>query len=770
MRRWHEYHPYLRYPKVALAITLLLALPLALEWFGFDVSSEARALLEGDQRNLSSYETALEILREDVVVVISLECDDVFSQSCMEAVRRVSEAFEWQEGLVDVKSFTHSVRPVRRGFSFEMVPLVSQDPDTEELERLRRFSLENPLIRNVMVSPDSRHTILMNTYQRELRTPEQQAAFRREIEAILEPFRAQGLGFSVLGFPLVEEEVRTTLRGDMARFLPAALCVLLGILWLTFRSLRIVGLVVVNQATAVALLPGIISLLGYELNVFTVLLFPLLTAIHLTLLVHLFNAWQVARLEHTDPNAALLSALSEVLKPSTFAALTTAVGLGSLTLSEVPQVRAFGLLGAAGILLVYLLTFGPGLALLKLALARQPRPAARLSPGQRPQCFDEAPLFGWIQTRRRWIIGCAILMGLAALAGLPRLRTDVRAIEFLNPSSPTRLAVELIDSRYGGINVVQLEVDSGRPGGINALPFLEYLQTLERYAEAQAGVSAVYSYAQLLAMMNQIWEQDRPGSLRLPANPLLLGTFTLALRASPLPFLAALSDPESRVAYLIVRTRDMPADQYLAMLETIRDFAQQQSPPGVEVSAARGIHSVLEADRRILRSQFRSAGTTVAVMALMLAWLWRSPGLAFLSLASNALPVICVLAAASFTQVSLNSITIMVAAIGLGIAVDDSVHFLTHWRQEQRQGHDAATALRRTLRVKARPITCSSLILVGVFLIFWLSSFPPVVHFGLMAAAIFLLALLSVLLVLPALCLTRTQPAAAETSNTPSGN
>jgi uncharacterized protein len=755
MSRWVRYHPFLRYPRIALGITLVLALPLAFEWFGFDVSSEARALLEGDQRNLSSYETAMEILREDVIVVISMECDDVFSPAGMDAVRRVSEAFEQQPGLVDVKSFTHSVRPVRRGLAFEMVPLVSQNPDEEELERLRRFALENPLVRNVMVSPDSRHTILLNTYQRELQTTEQRTSFHGEIERILAPFRAEGLRFAVLGFPLVEEEVRTTLRGDMGRFLPAALVVLLGVLWITFRSIRIVGLVVLNQALVVALLPGMIALLGHELNAFTVMLFPLLTAIHLTMLVHLCNAWQIARHEQTDSHAALLVALSEVFKPSTFAALTTAIGLGSLTLSEVPQVRAFGLLGAAGIALVYGLTFGPGVALMQLGLGGQAQSISHRQPGRWGQQLDSAHLYDWIRVRRTWILTVAFVFGLAALLGLPRLRTDVRAVEFLNPSSPTRRAMELIDAQYGGINVVQLDIDSGRANGINSLPFLHYLESIEEFAEAQPGVTAIYSYSQLLAMMNQIWEQERPGSLRLPSNPLLLRTFTIALRAAPLPFLAALSDPEGRVAYLIVRTQDMPADIYLAMLESIRDFAHQQRPSGVEVSAARGIHSILEADRRILRSQFRSAGTTLALMGLLLACLWRSPRLAFLSLASNLLPVLCVLAVAALVQISLNSITIMVAAIGLGIAVDDSVHFLTHWREEQRQGLEAGAALRRTLAVKARPITCSSLILIGVFLIFWLSSFPPIVHFGLMAAGIFLLALLSVLLLLPAICIPR---------------
>jgi uncharacterized protein len=759
MSRWVRYHPFLRYPRVALGISLLLALPLGFQWLGFDVSSEARALLEGDQRNLSSYETAMEILREDVIVVISLECEDVFSPACMDAVRRVSQAFEQQPGLVDVKSFTHSVRPVRRGWTFEMEPLVSEDPDVEELERLRRFSLANPLVRNVMVSPDSRHTILLNTYQRELQTAEQRTSFHREIESILAPFRAEGLRFAVLGFPLVEEEVRTTLRGDMGRFLPAALAVLLGILWITFRSLRIVGLVVLNQAVVVALLPGVIGLLGHELNAFTVMLFPLLTAIHLTMLVHLCNAWQIAHHEQPESPAALLVALSQVFKPSTFAALTTAIGLGSLTLSEVPQVRAFGLLGAAGIALVYGLTFGPGLAILKLGLGNAPQTTFQHQPGRWGKQLDGAHLYDWIRVRRTWILTVAIVLGVAALLGLPRLRTDVRAVEFLNPSSPTRRAMELIDTHYGGINVVQLDIDSGRADGINALPFLHYLESIEEFAETHPDVSAVYSYAQLLAMMNQIWEQERPGSLRLPSNPLLLRTFTFALHASPLPFLAALSDPEGRVAYLIVRTRDMPADDYLAMLEAIRDFAHQQRPTGVEVSAARGIHSILEADRRILRSQFRSAGTTLGLMGLLLAFLWRSPRLAFLSLMSNLLPVLCILAVAGLAQISLNSITIMVAAVGLGIAVDDSVHFLTHWREEQRRGVDAGIALRRTLDVKARPITCSSLILIGVFLIFWLSSFPPIVHFGLMAAGIFLLALWSVLLLLPAICIPKSTPA-----------
>jgi hypothetical protein len=97
---------------------------------------------------------------------------------------------------------------------------------------------------------------------------------RLEIEGILEPFRAEGFEFDVLGFPLIEHELRETLRRDVGRFVPAAAAVLLIILGLTFRSTGIMTLVLLNQLAVMALLPGMIRLLGYELHVFSIMLFP----------------------------------------------------------------------------------------------------------------------------------------------------------------------------------------------------------------------------------------------------------------------------------------------------------------------------------------------------------------------------------------------------------------------------------------------------------------------------------------------------------------
>ena len=189
------------------------------------------------------------------------------------------------------------------------------------------------------------------------------------------------------------------------------------------------------------------------------------------------------------------------------------------------------------------------------------------------------------------------------------------------------------------------------------------------------------------------------------------------------------------------------------MLSEIRTQTQPapNRPDGVTVSAKEGIHSILEADQKIMDAQAGSVGLTIGVVGLVLALLWRSVWLAALALAANAVPVGLAVALAGFADLPLNSVTVIVAAIALSVAVDDSVHFITWWRDELRRTGDRKQALLSAFRTKGPPILCTSLILAAVFGAFQVFSFPPVRHFGLLSAIAFVGALISTLAFLPAL-------------------
>lgn len=753
---------------------MLVCVPLWLPLARWTVSTEVGVLLQGDQRSLAAYAQAREILGENEVVLVSLECPDLFSPAGLTLVGAVTEALAHLPDVIEVKSLTHAMQPVRRGFGFAMVPLLPDPPwEAARLGAWRDFCLRHPLVRNVMVAADGRHTVVTVTSAGRPDTVAEQAAFVARLEAALAPFRAAGVPMQVLALPQIEMEIRATLGRDLRRFVPAALGVVVVTLWGTFRSFRLVVFALANQALLLSLLPGLCHLTGRPLTVFTLPLLPLLTGLHLTLLLHLLLAWQRTRPSAPDASAAMQATLEVVQKPATFAVLTTLVGLLALTTGEVPQMREFGGLGALGLTGVWAFTFGPGLAWLLVQEGGRRRcnvPAVtepghgftNLVLGQPARgtgtAADLTWATGWVERLergRRWVgVGAAVAAVLTGL-GLARLRTDVRLTEMLAPGSPTRQALETLDTVYGGINVVPIEFDTGTAGGVNQLEFLRYLEAVQDFAAAQPEVTGVYSYAQVLALANQVWEGGRPEALRLPESPLQIALFVAALRSQSFPFLAALADPEFRTAQLVLRTRHLPASTYLRLVRAIVAEAERTRPPGVTVSATRGLHTWLEADRRLLRSQTRSAVLAAGVIGLTLAGLWRSVRLAALALAANGVAVAVALAGAGWAGVPFNSVTVMVGALALGVAVDDTVHLVTHWLGRRRAGQTPRAALVAALTVKGPPMVWTSVVLIGVCGLFALSAFPPVAQFGLLLAGAFVAALGAVLVLLPVGLLAR---------------
>ncbi len=741
---------FLRFPACCLLVTaaaLLCCLP---PLSRLRVDTQTRVLLEGDQRNLSSYEKVMEILASEAVLVVSMEHTNLFSREGIGAVRRVSQAFASLRGVADVKSLTHSVKPVRRGFSFAMEPLVTAETDAA-LAALREFCLSHPLMRNVMVSADGTHALLTVTFQRAFSSPLVQRSLRQDIDRILEPFEKEGPRFTLLSVPLIEDELRATFARDTRLIIPFGVVLVSGILWLALRSWRALFLIFINLSFAFIFVSGLWVTLGFELNIFSVVLLPLLAAIQLTLLLHVYlgaqRAWHAGR----RGAEGISTMLGEVQKPCAFSTITALFASLSLALSEVKPVHDFGLMAVIGLGVIHGLTFGPGVSLATLCFNWTWKSSHA---GASPVSTLPTLVMAWLEiVRRRRSLFLIICLGQMLLAALlaGRIRTDLRAVEFLSRRSPTRLAVEKLDRVFGGINVVQIEFDSGHAGGVNSPQFLGYLDEVQKMAASRPAFSGAYAYPQVLSMMNEIWEGGREGSFRVPENAVLRTLFVTALNAGRYPFLRALCDPEGRVAYLVLRSRDMPVGLYLKSIDEVLAYASKAKLKGVRVSAQSGIHTILESDRRIVDSQLKSVGATFVMIFFSLAGLWRSFTLPWLSIAANAIPLAVVVSLAAAFDVPLNSITILVGAISLGIMADDSVHLLTSWREHRRAGLHCPEALHVTCLALARPMVFASSVLIAILLLFSLSSFPPVRHFGLLSAAGLASAAVAVFSFLPAM-------------------
>lgn len=740
-------NPFTRYPIACLSLLLALCVTCSLCCLKFTTAADPESLLEGDQRTLATYRLVEDALKKHLVLLISMECDDVFTPGNLETMRCIGNDFLREPGVTDVKSFTHSSIPERRGFSFGFRPYLPSPLTKENLRQIKAFSVGHPLIRNILVSEDARNAIIAVTYEPNFfSSPEECAALQSRIDQILSPHEDESTHFRTISVPQVQYELTEIVTNDLKRFAAAACGFVLACMLVFFRTWRMLIYVVVMLASHMLILAGIVQITGIKANIFSLSLVPMLVAVQLTLLAHVCHSFTGFLRQGMDPPESLRAMTRQIWKSCLFASLTTAVGLASILVSGLSYAREFGLIGAGGVLAGLLLVFGPGISVLHVThrgyRSRVSKPAKGL--------VSEA---GFVRRRRLTILLVSILVVAAALPGLFILKTDVRIIRMLPRNSYTRNMAEDLEKIYRGRNFLKIAVDSGRPQGIVNGSFLRYVMKVQNYAEEQSDVTGVYSYASVMAMMNQVWNGWKSDSYKLPGM-WLLRVFDGVLKSQEMPFTHALADGEWQVNYLYVRSSDMTAGEYLDMVDRIMAFAREHKPPDVTISLDEGLHSFLEADQRIMQAQRQSAAITLVAIGLILLLLWRSPRLVVVTLAVVGAPIAVVLGFAGYAGIPLNSVTFMIGAVVAGIAVDDAVHFITFWNGMKRK--NPATALEETLRVKGAPILFTSILLVGVFGCFCLTSFPPAIHFGLLAAAAFAITVCGVLFVIPA-CLAEEE-------------
>ncbi|MCB9899290.1 MAG: MMPL family transporter [Planctomycetes bacterium] len=741
----------------ALAQLLLLS-PLVSESSGdlrFDASMDV--FLAADERTSSSFDKLQTLMSDQHVIMIVLGFDGIFSDAGARLLADVGAALERVPGISRALSLVRATRPVKRGLGLAFEPFVPLEHESDaDWERIEQSVTTYPWARDLLVSRDGRYAMVVAETTRPVEEQADRVALREDVLEALRPFEDRVDSVHVTAFPFIEAEIQEGVEHDLKTFLVVLPILLVAILLVTFRSLLVLLCVLAFEAAGLGLLPILFRWDGTTINLYTAILFPLVAGLQLTFLTHLIAALQWTMRRGAPFAAALPAALGQVLRPSLVAAATTVIGLLSLLVCDVGLVRDFGRLGAYAVVLVFGVTFVPPMLLSRmLRRAREgvPVPSDRPEPPRPGHRARLQPFVAFVSRRRVALLAVTALLCLASLPALDGVRTDLRAIEFLSPDSPSRQGLQFVDANVGGMNVFELELDTGRAGGIRDRAALEFLERVRAYAEKLPGVTDVYTYSQIYTVVNRLWNDDDPAAARLPESDLGLGLVAGLVHNADLMFSEAIYDDAQRTTTLYLRTHDMPAHAYLALLEELLDFAQDARPEGMELRARAGIHSVLESDRRVVASQLESLGLCALSVFLTLCVLWRSPKLALLVMLCN-LPALCaVLAVIGYAGIPLNSITVMVSAIVLGIAVDDAIHLLSFWKHERAAFDDPADALCWVLAHKLVPMACTSAVLVAGLGLFLGASFPPVADFGLLSIVALVVSLAAVALVLPPLLL-----------------
>lgn len=562
-----------------------------------------------------------------------------------------------------------------------------------------------------------------------------------------------GAGYAT-GLPVVVRALDEALAEMAVRLFPGLLLVAVTLLLILFggrwRSageallpLAPLALVAVTQ-TAVF---GAMGYAGQRMDAVTVILAPLLFVIALATGIHVLAYYRRLRADEPDrtPGEAAVATYRVKAWPVLWTGLTTCAGFGSLAVAETPPVRMLGLWAAFGIAYLTLaaLSFYPAL----LAIAnggRAASPTARLE--ERLSRLGRA-WAAWAVARSRLVFCAFGAVALVAALGLPRLGGGADVLHHFRPDHPVRARVVALEERGIGAVSASLALAFPEEGAADDPAVLRRLAELSAELREEPLVLGALSAGDLVANAARY----APGPDEATGEDRLA---TARARMDDEPelarLLASVRAADGARTRVILFTRFRGHDD-LAPLYTRAEGLARRAFPEAEARVTGLFPLVLAAQRSVLRTMVLSLTLTFLVIAAVLRGLLGSTSLTLRALLPNAWPVLLVLGAMGWLGVPVEGATVMIGAVVLGLAVDDTLHSLGHFRRAIRGGGAAGEAAVATLAETAPGHAATSAVLALGFGTCALSALVPVARFGALAAFGIAGALAGDLLLVPAL-------------------
>jgi len=699
-----------------------------------------------DDQSLANYQEFRRQFGEDEFIVMALEADDVFGPELLDEVARLTEAAGEVPGVRRVTSLTNVRLFRRRGDSAVAGRLISGLPlSSDEAAELRDVATSHPMLVGNLVAADAEATAIIVRLSRACDTFAKKAAVVRELRRIGREV-PDDVQFRLAGTPVVNDAISAYTRRDLNVLTPLAYAVVAVCALLLFGriSVALISLSVVGLTTLWVI--GLMGAFGLQMNLLAPVLVMIVLVVGVADVIHIFAAYFQAADDSDEPAAAMDRALRHVLLPCLITSLTTAIGFLSLLASDLEPIREFGALAAGGTVLAFVLGVFFVPATLPLVGTTSDRVPTRETGGPMNRLLA---LLGRPTRRVSLAVLAASGMILVPAAWSIRyIEISANPLKYFRPDDPVRLDAEAIESALGGAASIEFIVRAPHQG-LKNLDVLRRLDLFEVWLEGLPSVTRVDSLGSLLKEVDRVDSGRSQGALPRRQRELPIERMVLQ-RAAP-DLVSRYVEENSSLGRISARVVAAEADRLAALAPEIERIIREEINNDQVTVMPTGFVILIDAMRDyLIRSQVRSVLLAFGTITLVLLVLFRSWKLALFSLIPNVGPIVLGLALMVVTGIPLDSGTVMIATIALGLVVDDTCHFLVGLRRHTAANKPIGEAIAATMSQVGRPIILTSIILAAGFSTVALGSFEPTTCFGAISAAVLIAALVADLVVLPA--------------------
>jgi predicted RND superfamily exporter protein len=767
---------------IIISVAMVAGLAAQLPKLQLDTSNES--FLHKNDPTLSIYDKFKDQFGWDEFIIIAIEPSEVFNLAFLKKLKVLhDELADNVSHLSDITSMVNARNTRGEEDSLIVEDLLDKFPQNEaDLSDLKERVMSNPLYLNRLISPDGRMTSIVLETDISVTEgeetdvlagfdedkPDIQQAGKKPtmtkddiayqavdtVKKIIEKYQADDFKIYLAGSPVVTKAIKLYMVRDTGKFLVLAVLTIGLCLFIMFR--RISGVLLTLLVVILALIStlGLMALCGVSFTVPDMILPSFLLAVGVGAVVHILALVYHRFDTNGDKKEAVVYALGHSGLAILMTSLTTAAGLVSFATTELAPIAFLGIFAGSGVMmsLVYTIILVPALlSIIRLKSKNGGKSQARHA------FFDR--VLDWVTDfstgHPKSITVVSLLFLAVALFSAVQLSFSHNVLTWLPPNMPARQATEKIDKTMGGTINMEVLVDTKHENGLYDPAILKRLDKVAREIEAientKIKVAKATSIADVIKEIHKALNENREDFYVVPDNPALIPQEFLLFENSGSDDLEKVTDSRFQVARFTIQIPWKDVLCYFPFIQEVEGRFQNTLGERADITVT-GMMSLftrtVSAAINSMAKGYIIAGVTITIMMILLIGSFK---IGLISMIPNLTPVLMVMGLLFWLDMPLDMYTMLIGAIALGLAVDDTVHFMHNFRRYYADTKDVKESVRKTLHTAGRAMLVTTIILSVGFFLFMFASMQNIIRFGLLTGVTVLLALMADFFTVPAM-------------------
>ena len=746
-------------PGILIVIGILTVV---MAWLGTGVklSYDNSRMLPADDPSVVQYEAFKKRFGEDgSILAIGVTNPNMFKVNEFNAWYDLTHDMTNIDGVEGVTSIAKAGNIVKNDSlrQYDFLPLVPAKPRTQaEADSLKTKILSLKFYEGLLYNPKTQTYLLAVTLNKKKLNDKSRLTVVDNIVKRAEAYTAQtGHQLHYSGLPYIRTVMARMIQNELFMFVFLSILVAAIVLFLFFRSLKVVASSLVVVAVSIIFTVGLIGLFGFKITILTGVIPSLIVVIAIENCIYILNKYHWEFRQHGNK----ILGLSRVVQRIGFASLmvntATATGFAAFILVSNQMLREFGIIAALSIMVEYVLC----ILLLPIIFSYMEPPTEKHLKHLDNKVFSSLleKIIFMIQYKRAWIFSVAGVLTVIGIIGMMQMKTSGKVVDDISTKNVLYKDLKFFEHQFGGVMPFEISIDTKKKKGVMKLSTIQKIDELQDDILKNKEFSRPLSIAELAKFAKQAYFNGNPEMYSLPNSQeknFVLSYFPRKAEGQK-QMIGGFIDSTQRYTRVSFQMADLSTNQVNRLLDSIRPKVAEIFPASdYDVQLTGNSLVYARGTEFLIKHLMKSVLIAIAFISLLMALMFSSVRMIAVSMLPNIIPLIITAAIMGFTGVPVKPSTIIVFSIALGISVDNAIQYLSRYRHELKvTNNDIRLSTINALREAGFSMIYTSIVLVLGFSVFMVSSFGGTQALGMLVSTTLFIAMFFNIMVLPSFLL-----------------